>query len=210
MTMSAYYAAGPAFFPRRAMARFGCEPRPLRMAAGAVGFVGALYVVTSLVLALAGSVPLVTAVLPIPPENYFFWQTFFAFPFVVLGWAAAAGLLHLLGRRGRGRKALLKTAAPAGVAAAAAMFMAWLPMALAAFLLVSGMGQEELVDLLSPPGPWQVFDIGLYVLAAAAAAVLLTLAAGYGKLKGSGRTRAALHGALAAAVLSGLYAIFIR
>lgn len=208
--MFAYYAVGPAFFPRRAMARLGCEPHPLRMAAEAIGFVGVLYAATSLALALAGAVPLLTAVLPIPSENYYFWQTFFAVPFAVLGWAAAAGLLHVLGRRGRGRKAFLKTAAPAGVGAAAAMFVAWLPMALAALFLVSGMGQEELAGLLSPPGPWQVFDIALYVMAGAAAVVLLTLAAGYGRLKGSGRARAVLHGTLAAAILSGLYAIFIR
>lgn len=210
MTTFAYYAAGPAFFPKRAMARLGCEPHPLRMAAGAVGFVGALNAMTSLVLALAGAVPLLTAVLPISPENYYFWQTLFALPFAVLGWAAAAGVLHLLGRRGRGRKSFLKSAAPAGVAAAAAMFMAWLPLALEALFLALGMGQPELVGLLSPPGPWQVFDIGLYVLAAAAAMILMTMAADFRHSKGSRRVRAVFRGALAAALLAGLYAIFIR
>jgi hypothetical protein len=210
MTTFAYYAIGPAFFPKRAMARLGCEPRPLRMASEAVGFVGVLYAATSLVLALAGAVPLVTAVLPIRPENYYFWQTFLAIPFAVLAWASAAGLLHLLGRRGRGRRSFLKTAAPAGVAVAAAMFLAWLPMALEALFLVLGMGQEELVGLLSTPGPWQAFDIGLYVLAAAQAWILLALAAGRGQARGSGRARAVLFGALAAALAAGLFAIFIR
>lgn len=210
MTMFAYYAVGPAFFPRRAMARLGCEPRPLRMAAGAVGFVGALYALTSLALALSGAVPLMSAVLPIRPENYYFWQTFFAVPFAVMGWASAAGPLYLLARHGRGRGPFLRTAAPAGVAAAAAMFVAWLPMALAAFFMVLGMSQGELVGLLSTPGPWQVLDFALYLLAAGAAVVLLTLAAARGHFRKPGRARAVLLGALSTAVLAGIFAVFIR
>ena len=192
------------------MARLRGEPRPLRTAAEAVGFVGGLYALTSLVLALAGAVPLMSAVLPIRPENYYFWQTFLAAPFVFLGWGASAGLIHLLGRHGRGRGPFQKTAARAGVAAAAALFVAWLPMALAAFFMVVGMRQEELVGLLSSPGPGQVLDFALYVLAAGAAVVLMTLAAAHGHLKESGRARAVLLGALAAAVLAGVFAVFIR
>jgi len=210
MRIFAYYAVAPAFFPRQAMARLLGERRPLREAAGAVGLVGALYALTSVVLAMAGAVPLVSSVLPLSPENYYFWQTFFAVPFAFLGWGAAAGMLHLLDRRQRGRVALKKTAALAGPAVAAALFVAWLPMALAAFLMVLGMNQEELVGLLSEPGAWQVFDFALYVLGAAAGAVLLTLAAAHGRFKKARRARTILIGGVATAVLAGVFAVFIR
>ena len=149
-------------------------------------------------------------VLPIRPENYYFWQTFFAVPFAVLAWAAASGLIHGLGRQVQVRGPFKRNASRAGAAVAAALFMAWLPMALAALLLVFGMDQEEIVGLLSLPGPWQVFDLALYVLAAGAAVVLLTLAAGQGEFTKAGRVRAALVGTLTTAVLASLFAIFIR
>jgi hypothetical protein len=205
-----YYAFAPAVSPVKALKRLSAEPRPLREAARAVGFVGLLYVLSSVVMALAGAVPMATALILIPPENYYFWQMFFIFPWVLLVWVLVSGLIHILGKRERARPAFERTAAAAGVALAGSLFVAWIPAALAALFLALGMGQQELVDTLSESGVWQVIYIGLYIFAAASAAVRLVLAAEPGRHKKAGRLRTMLIGGLAAAVLAGAFILFVR
>ena len=70
MMSFAYYAVAAAVSPVKALKRLAAEPRPVRAAARAVGFVGLLYVLTSAVMALAGAVPLATVLILVPPENY--------------------------------------------------------------------------------------------------------------------------------------------
>jgi len=210
MTNFIYYAAGAAFFPLRAMRRFLEEPLPLMTAARAVGFVAVLYALTSLVLALAGAVPMAPVLIGIRPENYYFWQVFFAVPCVVMAWALAAGVIHLFEKRGEASWPFLKVAPLAGIAVAAALFVAWIPMAFATFFMLIGMSQRELVDLLSQPGAWQVFDFVLYVTAGAAGAVLLSLAAAHGHLQKAGLWRPLTAGVLAAVVLAATFMLFVR
>jgi hypothetical protein len=210
MTNFAYYAVGTAFFPLRAMKRFLEEPRPLETAVQAVGFVGLLYAVTSLVLALVGAVPMAPVLIGIKPENYYFWQMLFAVPCVFLAWALAAGVIYLFEKRGEAGLPFLKAAPLPGIAAAAALFVAWIPMAFGAFFMLIGMNQQELVDLLSRPGAWQVFDFALYVMAGAAGAVLLSLAAAHGRLQKAGLLRPIMAGLLAAVVLAAVFMLFVR
>jgi hypothetical protein len=211
MMSFAYYAVAAAVSPVKALKRLAAEPRPVRAAARAVGFVGLLYILASAVMALAGAVPLATVFILVPPENYYFWQIFFILPWVLLVWILVSGLIHILGKRERARPAFERTAASAGVALAASLFVAWVPEALAALFLALGMGQRELVDILSAPGGWQVIYVSLYILAVAVAMVLLTLAAGQGHQKKKGaRLRAALIGGLAAAVVAGAFVLFVR
>ena len=210
MMRFAYYIVAPAAYPVRALKRLAAEPRPIRAAARAIGFVGFLYVLTSVVMALGGAVPMAPVLLLIPPENYYFWQMFFILPWVLLVWVLISGLIHLLGKRERARPAFERTAAAAGVAMAASLFVAWVPACLAAVFLALGMSQQELVDILSAPGGPQVIYIGLHIMAAAEAAVLLVLAAGHGHHQRAGRLRQALIGGLAAAVLAGAFVLFVR
>ncbi len=186
-----YYAVAPAVLPVKTMKQLLAEPRPVRAAGVAVGFVGLLYALTSAVMALAGAVPLATALLPIPPENYYFWQTLFVLPWTALAGALAYGALRLAagGRKEKDGPAAVRTAAAAGAALAGSLFVAWVPAALTALFLALGMGQQELVDILSEPGGAQVVYLGLYALAAAAAVVLFVLAARQGKAKNATRLK---------------------
>jgi hypothetical protein len=204
------YAVATVASPAKSMKRLLGEPLPTRRAAQAVVFVGALYAAASLALTVAGAVPLTTAFLRIAPENYYFWQTLFAIPYSLLAWALVAGLMRLLMKREQREPAFEKTAALAGIALAGSLFLAWIPMAVAALFMVLGMGQEELVDILSRPGFWQVLYFAFYLLAGMAAARLLTLAAGLGHFKRGWRARAVIVGTLAAAVLAGTFVVFVR
>jgi len=204
------YAAATAVCPRKAMQRLAGEAHPARAAAGAVGFVGVLYAGASIALAACGAVPLTSVVLDIAPENYYVWQAIFALPFAFLAWAAAACLVLLIVKKEKGRKAFQTFAGLAGIAAAATLLVAWIPMAVETFFVVAGMRQQEFVDILSAPGFWQCLYISCYILAAAAAVVLLTLAAASGQFKKGRRFRSLVAGVFAAAVLAGGFALVIR
>lgn len=206
----AYYAVATVHSPLKAMQRLLAEPRPIKTAGRAVAFVGGLYALASVVLAAAGAVPLAPVLILIRPENYYFWQTFFAVPFALLAWALVAGLIRLVGKREKGAPAFEKTASLAGIALAASLFVAWIPMALTMLFMAVGMSQEEYVEMLSRPGAWQVFYVLLHLAAAAAAVFLLALAAGEGHVRRTGCAKVWLAGILAAAVLSGTFALFIR
>lgn len=210
MLKFALYAAGAACAPLKTMRRLLGEPRPLLASARAVGFVGVLYALTSIALALMGAVPLAPVFLGIRPENYYVWQMFFAIPCILLAWGLAAAVIFGPRIRGRGWAAVEKTLALTGVALTGSFFIAWLPMAIETLFMVVGMGQQELVDLLSRPGGWQVLYVGFYFLAGMAAAALLTLAAGQGCLPKAGRGKTGAVGIAAAALVALIFVVFFR
>jgi hypothetical protein len=205
-----YYAVAPAVLPAKTMRQLAAEPLPARAAAVAAGFVGLLYVLTSAVMALTGAVPLATAFLPIAPENYYFWQALFILPWMALAGVLAYAGLRLVAGKGKAGPATVRTAAAAGVALASSLFVAWVPGALVALFLALGMGQQELVDILSEPGGAQVVYLGLYLLAAAAGVVLFVLAARLGKANKRARLKATMAGVLAAALVAGAFVLCVR
>jgi|GEM_PF-356909 hypothetical protein len=194
--------------PAKVMKKLLETPHSLRIAVQAVGAVAVLYALASVALAACGAVPMAPVLVSISTDNYYFWQAIFVIPLTFLAWVAVSGMIRLLLRRGPGCASLDKTAALSGVALAAVLFVAWLPSALSAVLMVLGMGQEELADLLSQPGLWQAFDIACYVAAAVGAALLLTLASRFSERRA--KVRAAAAGTAAAAVLAALFVLFIR
>jgi hypothetical protein len=210
MTCFAYYAAGAAYAPLKTMQRLLGEPRALLASARAVGFVGILYALTSIILALGGAVPLAPVFIGLRPENYYVWQMIFVIPCVLLAWGLTAGVILGPRNRWRGRAAVEKTLALTGVALAGSLFIAWVPTAIETVFMVIGMGQEELVELLSRPGGWQVLYVGFYILAGMAAAVLLTLAAGEGCLPKAGRGKTGAVGIAAAVMAAVIFIMFIR
>jgi len=192
------------------MKRLAGEKRPERAAARAVGFVGVLYVGASIALGACGAVPLASVVLDIAPGNYYVWQAVFAIPYAFLAWAAAALLVRLIGKKEKGKQASKTSAGLTGIAVAAALLAAWMPMAVETFFQVAGMRQQEFVDILSVTGFWQSLYIAAYIAAAAVSVVLLTLAAASGQFKKGRRLRSLLAGIGAAAVLVATFAVFIR
>jgi hypothetical protein len=194
--------------PARAMKRLLEEPRPARRAAQAVLAVGILYALSSVALAGAGAVPLAPALLRLRAENYYFWQTFLVIPVILLAWVLVSGVIRLLLRKEPGCAPFDRTAALTGVALAASLFVAWIPSGLTAVLMVMGMGQEELADMLSQPGLWQTLYLACYFLAAFGAAALLVLVARLSQRNVKGRNTAV--GIAAAALLAGLFVVFIR
>lgn len=210
MTSFVFYVAGTAYAPLKSMQRLLGEPRPLLASARAVGFVGLLYALTSIVLALLGAVPLAPVFIGLRPENYYVWQMIFVIPCILLAWGLATAVVLGPRKRGRDRAAVEKTLALIGVALAGSLFVAWVPTAFEALFMVIGMGQMEWVELLSRPGAWQVLYTGLYILAGMAAAVLLTLAAGQGCLPKAGRGKTGAVGLAAATVAAAVFMLFIR
>jgi hypothetical protein len=210
MTSFVFYVAGTAYAPLKSMQRLLGEPRPLLASARAVGFVGLLYALTSIVLALLGAVPLAPVFIGLRPENYYVWQMIFVIPCILLAWGLATAVVLGPRKRGRDRADVEKTLALIGVALAGSLFVAWVPTAFEALFMVIGMGQMEWVELLSRPGAWQVLYTGLYILAGMAAAVLLTMAAGQGCLPKAGRGKTGAVGLAAATVAATVFMLFIR
>jgi hypothetical protein len=195
-------------FPVKSMRRLLEEPRPARRAAQAVLAVGILYALTSVALAAAGAVPLAPAFLKLRAENYYFWQMFLIIPVILLAWILVSGVVRLLLRKEPGCASFDRTAALTGVALAVSLFVAWIPSGLTAVLMVMGMSQEELAEMLSQPGLWQTFYLACYIVSALGAAALLVLAARLSQRKAKVRSTAV--GIAAAALLAGLFVIFIR
>ncbi|MGA2532929.1 MAG: hypothetical protein ABSG19_07805 [Candidatus Aminicenantales bacterium] len=210
MMSFAFYTVATAYAPLKSMQRLLGEPRPLLASARAVGFVGVLYALTSIVLALVGAVPLAPVFIGLRPENYYVWQMIFVVPCILLAWGLATAVVLGPRKRWRGRTAVKKTVALTGVALAGSLFIAWVPTAIETVFMVIGMGQVELVELLSRPGGWQALYVGLHILAGMAAAVLLTLAAGQGCLPKAGRGRTGAVGIAAAALAAVVFILFIR
>jgi hypothetical protein len=181
---------------------------PARPALLAVGGVGVLYLITSAVLAVAGAVPSAPIFFGMDVDNYYFWQMIYILPLILVIWLLAAGILRLLGKRDKGGPGFGGTEALAGVALSSALFLAWIPSAVEAAFMASGMGQGEWVDLFSKPGPWQTAYLVFYAVAAALALRNLMLAARL--LRKKSGPGAVMPGLAAAALAIGAYILFIR
>jgi hypothetical protein len=192
--------------PGRALQKLTGLKRPMLRALFLMVVCGLAYALTSLLLGAAGAVPLAGVFLPVEVENYYFWQMIFALPAVLLMWVGAGLVLRLVA--GGERASFRETLSRAGLAAGAPLFLAWLPSAVEAGLMTLGMGQEEYVGIVSPPGAWQTLYIAVYCLAALYLVVLMTAAA----WKGGKSTRARrLSAGLAAALFAAaVFVLLIR
>jgi len=179
--------------------------RPLRRAALFVGGVGILYLATSAVLAVTGAVPTAPVFFGLDVDNYYFWQMVFVLPLVMAVWILASGVLLALGKKERGRTAVLAEAAWAWCGP---LLVAWIPSAVEAAFMAFGMGQEEWVGILSRPGIWQTTYLVFYAGAACLAVRDFVLAARLVRKKSW--LSAILVGVAAAAVAIGAYVAFIR
>ena len=181
---------------------------PERRALLAVGGVGVLYLITSAILGFAGAAPTAPVFFGMDVDNYYFWQMIFVLPMILATWLVSAVVIRVLERREKDGPGFGGTAALAGVALSASLFLAWIPSAVEAAFMALGMGQGEWVSLLSNPGPWQTAYLVFY--AAAAALALRNFMLGAQILQRKSGLGAVLAGLSAAAVAIGAFIAFIR
>jgi len=152
-----YYLFGTIILPKRAFQRMAGDQRQLFRGFRTVLVFGVFSAATAAGLALAGAVPIVPVFIPIPVENYYFWQMIFTLPLLVLAWVITALVVHLLGWGEETGGGFKRTLGITGLALTVPILLVWIPETAAAVLLLIGMTQEELVEILSAPGFWPVF-----------------------------------------------------
>jgi len=165
MTTFFRYLFGTIFLPRRAFGRLMADPQPMRRGVQAVLLTGFLHVLTSAVLAVTGAVPMAPVFLPLGLENYHFWQMLFVLPSLILIWVFISVLVHVLGRGGQKGGSLRKTLGVFGFSLAIPFLFLWVPQLVIAVFYGLGMGQQEMVDILSEPGPAQAVFLAIHGLA---------------------------------------------
>ena len=178
---------------------------PMRRAALFLGLGAFAYAASSLVLALAGDVPVAPVISGLDVDNYYAWQIVFILPLVLAVWVLSSGVLLALGTRGGHRSDVLDKASRAW---GGPLLLAWVPSAVEAFFAALGMGQAEWVDILSKPGFWQTVYLGIYAAAAAWSVVRFVGAAR--SIHKRSWPAAVLTGIAATAVAIGIYALFVR
>jgi hypothetical protein len=196
------------FRPDKILGELVKARHPVRLAGLSVVGVGVLYGVTSAVLGATGAVPTAPVFFGLDVDNYYFWQMIFVLPMILATWLVSAVVIRVLERREKDGPGFGGTAALAGVALSASLFLAWIPSSVEAAFMAFGMGQGEWVSLLSNPGPWQTAYLVFY--AAAAALALRNFMLGAQILQRKSGLGAVLAGLSAAAVAIGAFIAFIR
>ena len=116
---------GTIIHPRRTFKAAASRPRPLSTGLKTVLIVGALYALSAVGLAVSGALVTAPPILKIVPENYYFWEMFFALPVFVLAWLAAgfsAGLVSL----GKGAGSFKGFLSSLGLDLAVPSLLAWI------------------------------------------------------------------------------------
>jgi len=202
------YLFGTIFLPRRAFGRLMADPRPARRGFQAVLLAGFLWLLTTAAVAVTGGVPMAPIFLSVRAENYHFWQMLFILPFFVLIWVFASVLVHLLGRGTRKGGSLRRTLAIFGFSLAGPIILLWVPQTTIAVFYGLGMGQQEMVDILSGPGRAQTLYLAAHGLALLWAYGLCSVAASVSqKIKW---WKGLFLGVLAGSIFAAAVIIFLR
>ena len=159
------YFLGTIFKPRATFRTLLADPKHVSKSFKAVLFVGILYTITVACFAASGALISAPAFINLQPENYYFWEMFFAAPVVFLGWILAAGFGHLLSRWGKGAGTYEGTLAALGFAVTVPQLATWIPETIFVVFLLFGMKQEEFMERTAQPGFWQTFVIAYQVIA---------------------------------------------
>jgi hypothetical protein len=173
------YLGGTVVKPRKTFALLAADHRKIVLSFKAMLLIGMLYVLTVVGLSVAGALPFAPPFLQLQPENYYFYEIFFAAPVFLLGWIMASGVLYLLCRAARGKGTFDSAFAALGFAVTVASFVTWLPETVMTASLLLGTTQEDVTAFSAQPGFAQFFVMGyqivavfwMCVLASAAAAV---------------------------------------
>jgi hypothetical protein len=138
--------------PGRTFAALALDPKRLRKGLRAMIGLGLLYAATSAFLGAGGALVTAPALVPLSPENYYFFQMIFALPLFLASWLLASTVGRLLARPLGGRGSWKTTAAGLSFAFVLPCLLTWLPQTAFGGLLLAGMPQAEFMDLLAEPG----------------------------------------------------------
>jgi hypothetical protein len=198
---------GTILHPRRTFKVVSSGTRPLAAGLKTVLVVGALYTLAAAGLAVSGALVTAPPVLKLVPENYYFWEMFFALPVFAAAWLAAGIFGGLASPRG-GPGSFRGFMSSLGLALAVPSLLAWIPQAVLAVLLLLGRKQEEVMEWTAHPGLAQSIALGCQVLA-----VVWMLALTSAAVRSSrklGRARSAAVGFGTTLVFLAVSLVFIR
>ena len=196
------------FRPGRTFASLASDPKRFRKGSRAMAGLGLLYAATAALLAAGGALVTATMIIPLPPQNYYFFQMIYALPLLLASWLLASTVGHPVCRLFGGRGSWKTTAAGLAFAFVLPSLLPWILQTAFGGLLMAGMPQAEFMDLLAAPGWLQVGGWAYHALAVAWMIALgaIALRAGHG----FSRLKALLGGALASVFFLAAALILIR
>jgi hypothetical protein len=184
------------------------DPKQISKGFKAILLISVLYTITVALLAAGGALIMAPAFINLSPENYYFWEIFFAMPVTILGWILAAGFARILSKGAKGSGTYEGTLAAFGFAVAVPMFVTWIMETVFAIVLLLGTKQEEFMALSAQPGFWQYFVFAYQAVAVLWMLVLVMIGVGVSqKLRW---WKAAIIGLLTTILFMVIMIIFIR
>jgi hypothetical protein len=177
MSSAFRYFLGTIFVPHQTFRRLMDDARPFGRGFRTLALAGLLCALTAMALAAAGAVPMAPTFLPLRTENYYFWQALFTLPILFSAWIVTSLVVHILGGGRKSGGSLKKTLAVFGFAQAAPLLLLWVVQTVIAVFYGLGMGQQEMVDILSAPSSVQTVFLAIFAAALAWALLLACLAA---------------------------------
>ncbi len=177
MSSAFRFFPGTIFVPRRAFRRLMDDARPFGRGFRTLALTGVLCSITAMALAAAGAVPMAPIFLPLRTENYYFWQALFTLPILFTAWIVTSLAVHILGGGRKRGGSLKRTLGVFGFAQAAPLLLVWAVQAVIAVFYGLGMGQQEMVDILSDPSTAQTVFLAIFGAALAWSFLLACLAA---------------------------------
>lgn len=177
MSSSIGYFFRTVFAPGRAFRRLMDDPRPFGRGLRTVVATGILCSLTAAALAVEGAVPMAPIFIPVTTENFYFWQMLFTLPVLVTAWIVTSAVVHALGRGRKRGGSFKRTLALFGFAQAVPLLLIWAVQTAVAVFYSLGMGQQEMVDILSTPSAFQTGFLAVFGAALAWSFLLACLAA---------------------------------
>ncbi len=176
MSSAFRFFPGTIFVPRRAFRRLMDDARPFGRGFRTLALTGILFALTAMALAAAGAVPMAPTFLPLRTENYYFWQALFALPILFTAWIVTSLVVYNLGGGKKRGGSLKRTLGVFGFAQAAPLLLVWVVQTVIAVFYGLGMGQQEMVDILSAPSSVQAVFLAIFGAALAWSFLLACLA----------------------------------
>jgi hypothetical protein len=153
--------------PGRTFAALAADPKRFRKGFRMMLIVGVLYAAAAALLAAGGALVTAPAIIPLPPQNYYFFQMIFALPFLAVLWLLSSTFAFGLSRLIGGRGAWKTTAAGLAYSFAMPCLAICIPQTVFGILLNTGMPQAEFMDLFARPGRLQTGGWAYHGLAVA-------------------------------------------
>ncbi len=208
MSSSRRVFGGAMIRPGRTFGALSSDPKRFRKGVRATLALGFFYILSAALLGSGGALVPAPALLPLSPQNYYFYQMIFVLPFLAVLWLLSSTFSHGLSKILDGRGGWKTTASGLAFAFAIPALMVWIPPVVFGVLLHTGMPQPEFMELFSRPG-WLQTGGWIYHGLAAAWMVYLSAAAlraGHG----FSRLKAGLAGLLTSAFYVAGFLIIIR